>query len=67
VVTSAELAELYEVARDAEADTLDSLRRRAGQTWEHIRCWTNAADNTRCENCGRPRDELEAAGEVATD
>lgn len=66
-MTAPEIHALYEVASDAEADLLDRLRRRAGQTWEHIGCWTNVVANARCENCGRLRTELDGRGEIATD
>jgi hypothetical protein len=65
-VEHAAIAELYAVASDGEAATLDRLRLRAGQVWEHVRCWTNPAVAARCQNCGQLRAKLEDAGEVAT-
>jgi hypothetical protein len=54
-----QLTQLYNVAGDGEAAMLDDLRRRAGQTWEHIGCWTNTTDDDACENCGKPRAEID--------
>jgi len=52
-----DLAAMYQVAEDWEADVLDQLRRRAGVTWE-CDCpggWTNLATETNCAKCGKPR------------
>ena len=59
-MTTEEIAELYMVADDHESDTLDALRVKAGQTWDHWRCWTNVAADTHCQRCGMPRAEAEA-------
>ena len=55
-----EVAEMYRVADDYEAQTLDELRIRAGITWECYgedgdSCWTNHRDDPKCDRCGRPR------------
>jgi len=48
-----ELDALYQVASDYQADVLDELRRKAGQIWDHIGCWTNVSTETVCGKCGR--------------
>ena len=50
-----EIARLYDVAEDHEAQMLDELRERAGITWEHEGCWTNLAEATTCDRCGATR------------
>lgn len=51
---------ILSVATDSEISLIDELRRRAGQTWEHIGCWTNLASQEHCERCGKHRVKLPA-------
>lgn len=59
--TTDEISEMYAVADDGEADTLDALRLRAGLTWdctpagEDFAHWTNLRTDDRCGQCGAPR------------
>jgi hypothetical protein len=67
VMTNEELLwELYAIADDGEAQMLDALRDRAGQTWE---CrdeqgdshWTNLRQDKVCDRCGQPRPDNPSA------
>ena len=62
-----ELQRMYAVANDYEAASLDSLRERAGCTWE---CrdesgrshWTNDETDKHCGQCGTPKPHRATAG-----
>lgn len=58
------LATLYDVADDGQASVLDELQRNAGLLWDHVGCWTNNAENRKCERCGADRHALEDIGDV---
>lgn len=58
------IGRLYDAATDYDISVLDDLLRRAGLRWEHVGCWTNTTRTRTCENCGKRRSSLEAAGEV---
>ena len=48
--------QLYEVADNDEKDVLDSLRLRAGLTWQCAPCgWINDPLLNKCENCAAPK------------
>jgi hypothetical protein len=48
--------ELYSAANDAQADTLDELRKAAGQVWIcRFDRWRTPADKDACAGCGKPR------------
>lgn len=50
-----ELERIWAVADDDEKAIIDTLRRRAGLTWECPDCWTNDEHDQVCDNCGKPK------------
>lgn len=47
-----EIARMYKVANDYEADLLDELRERAGILWVCRCLWRNHESEARCGGCG---------------